>query len=198
MAIVWTPNLSVGVEHIDEQHKIWFEKANGLFEASKERRAKDYIDTMLNFLDEYTKEHFRDEEAYMEKIGYPEIDAQKKAHASFVQDLAKLKSDYNESGGNILVIINANKMVVNWLTNHITTMDKKIGDYVRVVMCCYPTPSIGLLGKISKVEDIFESIGSVKLSRWGINVGIYFIEKVEDNNDIEMELNENTIFNPFL
>jgi hypothetical protein len=74
----------------------------------------------------------------------------------------------------------------------------KIGDYVRVVMCCYPTPSIGLLGKISKVEDIFESVGSVKLSRWGINVGIYFIEKVEDNNDIEMELNENTIFNPFL
>jgi len=131
MAIVWTPNLSVGVEHIDEQHKIWFEKANGLFEASKERRAKDYIDTMLNFLDEYTKEHFRDEEAYMEKIGYPEIDAQKKAHASFINELAKLKSDYDKSGGNILVIMNANKMVTNWLTNHIIYMDKKIGDYVK-------------------------------------------------------------------
>ena len=133
MAIVWTPNLSVGVEHIDEQHKIWFEKANGLFEASKERRAKDYIDTMLNFLDEYTKEHFRDEEAYMEKIGYPEIDAQKKAHASFINELAKLKSDYDKSGGNILVIMNANKMVTNWLTNHIIYMDKKIGDYVKTL-----------------------------------------------------------------
>jgi len=133
MAIAWTPNLSVGVNQIDDQHKIWFEKANELFEAGKAQRAKEYINTMIDFLDEYTKQHFRDEEAYMEKIGYPEIDAQKKAHASFIKDLAKLKSDYNESGGNLLVIINANKMVINWLTNHITTMDKKIGDYAKTL-----------------------------------------------------------------
>jgi len=133
MAIVWTPDLSVGVEHIDEQHKIWFQKANELFQAGKERRAKDYINTMIDFLDDYTKQHFRDEEAYMEKIGYPELDAQKKAHANFVKELAKLKSDYNKSGGNITVIVNANKMVIDWLTNHIRSMDKKIGDYVRTL-----------------------------------------------------------------
>ena len=133
MSIVWTPGLSVGVKHIDDQHKIWFEKANGLFEAGKERRAKDYINTMIDFLDEYTKQHFKDEEAYMEEIRYPEIDAQKKAHASFINDLAKLKSDYNTSGGNILVILNANKMVINWLMNHIKTMDKKIGNYVKTL-----------------------------------------------------------------
>ncbi len=133
MSVVWTPNLSIGVKLIDDQHKVWFEKANGLFEAGKERRAKDYINTMLNFLDEYTKQHFKDEEAYMEKIRYPEIDAQKRAHANFVKELAKLKSDYNESGGNILVILNANKMVIDWLTNHIKTMDKKIGDYSQTL-----------------------------------------------------------------
>ena len=49
MSIAWTPNLSVGVEHIDDQHKIWFEKANALFEAGKEKRAKEYIKTMLDF-----------------------------------------------------------------------------------------------------------------------------------------------------
>ncbi|HHW00977.1 MAG TPA: hemerythrin family protein [Clostridiaceae bacterium] len=133
MSIAWTPNLSVGVKHIDEQHKIWFEKANELFEAGKERRAKDYINTMLDFLDEYTKQHFRDEEAYMEEIRYPEIDAQKKAHAGFINELAKLKSDYEETGGNILVILNANKMVISWLTNHIINMDKKIGDYAKTL-----------------------------------------------------------------
>ncbi len=131
MAIVWTPDLSVGVKHIDDQHKVWFEKANDLFEAGKERRAKEYINTMLDFLDEYTKQHFKDEEAYMEEIRYPELEAQKRAHAKFVDDLAKLKNEYNSTGGNIMVIINANKMVINWLTNHIISMDKKIGDYVR-------------------------------------------------------------------
>jgi len=131
MAIMWTPDLSVGVKHIDDQHKIWFEKANELFEAGKQKRAKDYIDTLLNFLDEYTRQHFRDEEAYMQQIGYPELEAQKRAHAKFIDDLAKLKSDYNNAGGNLLVIINANKMVIDWLTNHIRNMDKKIGEYVK-------------------------------------------------------------------
>lgn len=133
MAVKWTPDLSVGVKHIDDQHKIWFEKANGLFEAGKARKAKEYINTMIDFLDEYTKQHFRDEEAYMEKIGYPEIEAQRKAHASFIENLTKLKSEYNESGGNILVIINANNMVVDWLSNHIRKMDKKIGEYAKTL-----------------------------------------------------------------
>jgi hemerythrin len=133
MAVEWTPNLSVGVDHIDEQHKIWFQKANELFEAGKEKRAKEYISTLLNFLDEYTKQHFRDEEAYMTKIRYPELEAQKKAHASFINDLAKLKAEYNQTNGNILVILNANNMVINWLTNHIRNMDKKIGDYAKTL-----------------------------------------------------------------
>lgn len=133
MAVVWTPDLSVGVRHIDDQHKVWFEKANELFEAGKQRRAKEYIKSMLDFLDEYTRLHFKDEEAYMEKIGYPEIDAQRKAHAAFINQLAKLKSDYENEGGNILVILNANKMVLDWLTNHIKLMDKKIGEYVKTL-----------------------------------------------------------------
>ena len=58
MAIVWTPNLSVGVEMIDEQHKIWFEKAEGLFEAGKQQSKRIYRYN-AGFLDEYTKQHFR-------------------------------------------------------------------------------------------------------------------------------------------
>mgnify|MGYP000674926304 FL=1 len=133
MAILWTPDLSVGVKRIDDQHKVWFEKANALFEAGMQGKAKEYIKSMLDFLDDYTKYHFKDEEAYMEEIGYPELDAQKRAHAGFVDQLAKLKSDYETNGGNILVIINANKMVVDWLTNHIKMMDKKIGEYAKTL-----------------------------------------------------------------
>lgn len=133
MPIEWTPNLSVGVSLIDDQHKILFERANQLFEAGKERRAKEYISTMFDFLDEYTKQHFGDEEAYMEEIGYPQIEAQKRAHAHFINELARLKSEYEKSGGNALVIINANKFVVDWITNHIRTMDRKIGEYVQTL-----------------------------------------------------------------
>ncbi len=79
MAITWTEDLSVGVDLIDEQHKLWFEKANQLYKAGQEGRAKEFIIEMFDFLDDYTKQHFKDEEKYMEKIKYPQIDAQRKA-----------------------------------------------------------------------------------------------------------------------
>lgn len=127
----WTQNLSVGVNTIDDQHKMWFQKAEALFEAGKNNQAKEYIGELLNFLDDYTKKHFADEERYMQRIHYPKIEEQKKAHSTFIAELAKLRNNYNASGGNILVILNANQMVVDWLTKHISNMDKQIGEYAK-------------------------------------------------------------------
>ncbi|MCI2105933.1 MAG: bacteriohemerythrin [Intestinimonas sp.] len=127
----WTPNLSVGVEIIDAQHKKWFEYADKLFEAGQKHQAKEYLGELLAFLDDYTKKHFKDEENYMLSIHYPEYDAQKKAHAAFIAQLAKLRSDYDTSGGNLMVILNANQMVLDWLTKHISNMDKKIGAFAK-------------------------------------------------------------------
>jgi hemerythrin len=129
MAIEWTPNLAVGVSSIDQQHKTLFDKANQLFEAGKNNKTKEFIAEMLDFLDAYTKEHFNSEEVYMKSISYPGFDDQKKMHTDFINSLAKLKKDYQESGGNILVILNANQMVVDWLLKHISIEDKKIGTY---------------------------------------------------------------------
>ncbi|NLW12192.1 MAG: hemerythrin family protein [Clostridiaceae bacterium] len=133
MAIGWTPDLSVGVERIDDQHKIWFDKANQLFEAGKQGKSREYIVQMLDFLDDYTKQHFKDEEKYMNSIKYPQIDAQQKMHASFIEELDKLRKEYDASGGNVSLIINANQMIINWLTNHISSMDKKIGAYAKTL-----------------------------------------------------------------
>jgi hemerythrin len=131
MAIVWTPDLSVGVNSIDGQHKQLFEKADQLFEAGKNGKSKELIGQLLNFLDAYTKQHFKDEEAYMASINYPGLAEQRTAHKNFVSELTKLKTEYEKSGGNISVIINANQMVVEWLTKHISGMDKKIGVFAK-------------------------------------------------------------------
>ncbi len=131
MAISWTSDLSVGVELVDEQHKTWFVKADQLFEAGKKGQAKEYIGQMLDFLDDYTKKHFHDEENYMRSINYPEYDRQKSLHTAFIGQLDKIKTEFRESGGNILVILNANQMVVDWLTKHISNEDKKIGVFAK-------------------------------------------------------------------
>jgi hemerythrin len=127
----WTPNLSVGVPMIDEQHKTWFEKADKLFEAGKNNQAKEYVGELLNFLEDYTRKHFADEEQYMLSIRYPAYSEQKAAHADFIRQLKKLRADYDASGGNLLVILGANQLVLQWLTQHISNMDKKIGQFAK-------------------------------------------------------------------
>ncbi|WMI80503.1 bacteriohemerythrin [Anaerotignum sp. MB30-C6] len=129
----WTPNLSVGIDPIDEQHKTWFEKAEKLFEAGQKNQAKEYVGELLDFLESYTKKHFADEENYMQRIRYPQYAEQKAAHTGFITQLEKLRKDYQTSGGNILVILNANQMVIEWLTKHISNMDKKIGEYAKTL-----------------------------------------------------------------
>lgn len=127
----WHPSLSVGIDLIDEQHREWFSRAEALFEAGKKGQGKEKVGEMLEFLDSYTKKHFADEEKYMLSISYPEYDAQKKAHTAFIAQLQKLRKDYDSSGGSLTTIIGANKMVINWLTTHISNMDKKIGVYAK-------------------------------------------------------------------
>lgn len=131
MSLLWTQNLEVGVELIDEQHKIWFENAGKLFEAGKNGKTKEYIVKMFDFLDDYTKTHFRDEEKYMLSINYPEYNVQKQLHTSFISKLAELRKEYDTSGANISVIINANQFILDWLVKHISLQDKKIGEYAK-------------------------------------------------------------------
>lgn len=127
----WTQNLSVGVELIDDQHKKLFEMAEQLFEAGRQHKASDFIAELLGFLDEYTKKHFGDEEGYMLKIGYPGYASQKKAHDEFIHQLRILQKDYESSGGNVVLIINANQIILDWLLKHISIEDKQIGEYAQ-------------------------------------------------------------------
>jgi len=131
MALMWTKNLEVGVDLIDTQHKKWFEKADQLFEAGKSGKSKEYIIKMFDFLDDYTKTHFRDEEKYMASINYPELDQQKQMHQEFIKKLSELRKDYEAAGANLSVILKANQFILDWLTKHISNADKKIGEYAK-------------------------------------------------------------------
>jgi hemerythrin len=131
MALLWTKNLEVGVDLIDQQHKKWFEKADQLFEAGKSGKSKEYIVKMFDFLDEYTKTHFKDEERYMQSINYPELSNQKQMHEGFIKKLKELRSEYEKDGVNLTVILNSNQFILDWLTKHISQADKKVGQFAK-------------------------------------------------------------------
>ena len=127
----WTPNLAVGVELIDNEHKELIARIDALYEAGKNHKSAEYVGELLRFLQEYTQKHFLDDEDYMLSIRYPGYQAQKEQHTAFIAHLDELKKKYDNTGGSLLVVIDANQFMLNWLTKHISVLDKQIGEYAK-------------------------------------------------------------------
>lgn len=130
----FTAKYHTGIELVDNEHKRLFEiirEANDLIQAEYLHDKFDEIMKIIDELRDYTEFHFRDEEAYMEQIGYPELPAQKRAHAVFEERLAEIdifkmsEIDDNQQSY-LLELID---FLLSWLSNHILKMDKKIGEY---------------------------------------------------------------------
>ena len=80
---------------------------------------------ILHELQEYTERHFKDEEVYMERIGYKRIEVQKRAHEAFVDkikqiDLREIDDNQEEYLEELI------DYLLKWLSKHILKMDKKI------------------------------------------------------------------------
>lgn len=128
----FTSKYHVGIEKIDREHQKLFEiiaDANQVISAEFVHDKYDEIMRIIGELKDYTREHFRDEEAYMEKISYPELEAQKKAHEVFETKLAEIDldqiDDHQQEYLEELI-----DFLLNWLSVHILHMDKRIGEFV--------------------------------------------------------------------
>ncbi|WP_425481181.1 bacteriohemerythrin [Desulfurispirillum indicum] len=122
---VWNDKLSVGIEHFDNQHKQLLSIVNRLASAVKKGEGKHVLAPTFEELLQYTTTHFRDEEAYMEKHGYRDIEHHKQIHADLVQQALSLKSKFDE--GDLMVAAETLEFLKKWLSNHIPKEDKQYG-----------------------------------------------------------------------
>ena len=124
----FTEEYWTGIELIDDEHKKLFDiirETNDIIHAQFLHDKYDEIMRILHELQEYTERHFKDEEDYMERIGYKRIEVQKRAHEAFVDKIKKI--DLREIDDNqeeyLEELID---YLLKWLSNHILKMDKKI------------------------------------------------------------------------
>lgn len=127
----WTPDLSVGVEQIDAQHRELFRRINELVEAVRKSECKYIIDDVIKFLHDYVIEHFGDEEALMVKYDYPEYREHRARHVKFIADLAGMEEELKNETSSYTRSVYTNQMVVNWITGHIKTVDRKLGEHLK-------------------------------------------------------------------
>lgn len=128
----FTDEYLTGVELIDQEHRQLFLIVEKAYKLVKSNSLGDGYDELLDILDElkaYTKEHFQDEEEYMESIRYEGLEAQKNAHAAFVHkletvDMLQLDEDPQKYMESLI------EFLLGWLINHIMYTDKKIPNHI--------------------------------------------------------------------
>lgn len=132
----FTEKYHTGIDLVDNEHRRLFEiihDTNDLIHAELLHDKYDEIMRLLAELKDYTEIHFHDEEALMERIQYPELDAQKRAHTAFVERLVEIDltelDDMDDNQQEYL--IDLIQFLAGWLINHILGSDKKIGEYMR-------------------------------------------------------------------
>lgn len=129
--IVWNQSLETGIASIDNQHKELIKRINDFLDACMKQKGKEEINAVLNFLGDYTVQHFRDEEAMHNSSGYAKAAAHKFQHDKFIMDFKALRQLFDREGPSLGVTLTTNKTVVDWLINHINGSDKEFANSYR-------------------------------------------------------------------
>lgn len=132
----FTDAYKTGIELVDDEHCRLFEiikETNDLIHEELLHDKYDEIVRLLTELKNYTEFHFHDEEVLMERIQYPGLAAQKRAHSAFVDKLVDIDlSDLDDIDNNQQTYLNdLVQFLLTWLVNHIKGMDKKIAVYMQ-------------------------------------------------------------------
>ena len=131
MKIEWQDNLLVGVEEIDRQHKLLFEKYNAFFTAYSEGRADEEVIRLLGFLGDYVATHFADEERLQKRIGFPDYQKHREQHLELTRKVAELKEHLKNEGPGPSIIASAGLLMTGWLIGHISVMDRAIARFMK-------------------------------------------------------------------
>ena len=122
--ITFDDNLITGNKTIDEQHKELIDRIQQFVSACESEDARVKAIKMLDYLDEYTEFHFKEEEKLQKDI---------KKHEEF-RHTVKVFYDYlDENEGPDEKFMEQVKInVIDWLFGHIKTFDRSVAEYINI------------------------------------------------------------------
>ncbi len=131
MAYVWDKKLETGNATIDSQHKELVNAVNQLLDACAVGKGRAQIKETSDFLLDYTKRHFADEEKLQTQSKYPDYINHKKNHSDFVKAVNEIVEQLNKDGATIVLVGKINNTIASWLINHILEEDVKVAAHIK-------------------------------------------------------------------
>lgn len=131
--IEWDDSLSIGVDVIDEQHKKLIDLHNHIHDSilgTGEEDSEIVTREVVKEVMDYTAYHFKCEQEYMEKIGYPDLVTHIRLHRMFENEI--YQHFRAAIDGHFILPTQIIKLIKQWFYDHITTEDRKIGEFQRI------------------------------------------------------------------
>ncbi len=127
--VEWRPEeLSVWVKGIDLQHRQLVNALNSLYQSILLGDTARQLSRTLRFLHEYTVFHFRSEERFFTRHGYPRAEDHMSQHRWFVRqvdDYTTRASRGEEVGLGVVIFL------ADWTRGHIAGSDRDWGRWIR-------------------------------------------------------------------
>ena len=127
----WKDELLVGLKEIDDEHKELFSLFQSLSSDINSDKDLSIVDSAVDYLDKYVREHFEREERHMKIFKYPDARLHKDEHKIFKKDFSKLKTHMRRNGNASLWTIQLEGFVHDWFVKHIQDTDKKLAVYLN-------------------------------------------------------------------
>lgn len=126
----WRPNMSLGVEDIDDDHKALIEVLNRLHYQMVAGDEPRQIESVFDELAAYCSRHFVREEALMEQCGYPDGEAHARMHLELADRLQRYRDEYHADaeGFDHAAFYD---FLSEWLLVHVLEEDMKLAPYMR-------------------------------------------------------------------
>lgn len=125
--LIWSHVYSVGVEIVDEQHKVLMGLINEIHDMQMRDDPLSNMNMVLHKLVDYTIYHFQTEQKLFQELGYPEHEEHKGFHDKLIEEVSgfvKLFESGDAAAREKLMLF-----LTDWLKDHILGEDKKFGKY---------------------------------------------------------------------
>ena len=121
--IEWRSEYEVGVRKIDKQHRQIVDTLNELYDMQEADKRPKQLQRVFGRLNDYIRQHFASEEAYIDEHGCAGAEEQAHEHEHFIDTVCTYQRDFLKNKP--LAVINLFNFVWDWFAHHIVVVDKK-------------------------------------------------------------------------
>ncbi len=138
----WTKaSLGLDIPEMDLEHQILIDLMNKLFEKNEAQVQKTEMSQVIKELIDYVIIHFKDEEIFLEKINYSDLDMHKDIHQKLLKQLKMYYEDFLKQNSD-KIDDRFFEFLSLWLTSHIQHFDMDYSQFLHSQTTATPTKGL--------------------------------------------------------